>query len=122
MSFLLHLTARQLFILFFLLFCFSAVPIIGVVFELLFLVLYIGWIYEIGTSMQALLPIKNKPGTTHFKYCCVGLAVVWVGLVISEQYRSPSGPFTNNPIAVFLPCLAGALILNFYLIFSVWMF
>ncbi|MDB5122146.1 MAG: hypothetical protein JWP94_275 [Mucilaginibacter sp.] len=81
MNVFLHLKAFQLFLIFIVSALFTSSSILGRTIECLFVCIYIGWIYSIGTSMNELIPTNVRPRAAYFKASCL-LVSLWIIVII----------------------------------------
>jgi hypothetical protein len=81
MKFLLYLQPWKLFLIFFLSVIFSSNHSIGLGVCLLCWIVYTGWIYHIGITMQRLIPLSTKPGIKYFMFNCLYIQFVFIAMV-----------------------------------------
>ena len=118
MKFLLRLKSWQLFLLFVLPYFLTSVPVVGIVFLLIWTVSYVGWIYAIGTTMYDLLPLeKNKLWINHFKYCCILYGVAIIAIFMLSGLLGSTDFMNKYPIDLFI-----VLPVSIYIAFSIYMF
>jgi phosphotransferase system glucose/maltose/N-acetylglucosamine-specific IIC component len=76
------------------------------------------WIYAIGVKMNALMPVKIRPGVMSFRIHCILLVIVAVFMYNDLHYLvSLTGGHRYELVVIIAFTL-----IYFYLLFSVWMF
>ncbi|MCO5945719.1 hypothetical protein [Mucilaginibacter flavidus] len=118
MDFLLRLKHWQLFLLMTVPSYFTTFLDSAGIWNFVFFVFYIGWIYTIGMKMNSFLPSDIRPGTKLFKVHClllVGITLFAYNLSAYSQFS----PFDSIYNAVFFTCF---LLILIYLQLSIWMF
>jgi hypothetical protein len=116
-NFLIRLKPWQLFLLFIVPYFFSSVTYLSIVTMPIWISAYIGWIYSIGVTMHALIPNKNKPNVTYFKYCCALLACTLIAIMVFSGLLGETNFMMKYPIDLFI-----IFPIYIFLCFSVWMF
>ncbi|NCD71390.1 hypothetical protein [Mucilaginibacter agri] len=75
---LLKLKAGHLFLLFILFQLIYEQASFSSLIQFIALLIYIGWIYSIGSYMHGLIPPKLRPGITYFRVSCLFIIFLWV--------------------------------------------
>jgi hypothetical protein len=113
MRFLLNLKSWQLFLIFLLSSIFSMFPYIGWIVNLTFLLIYIGWVYSIGSAMHNVIPKHLRPNISYFNFCC--LILVFAVLLLSVYVDYIGQDYTDDQfwwIEASIVCLMG---IGFYI-------
>ncbi len=86
MEFLLRLKSWQLFVLVFIPAMIPGDTLWGSI-SAFWVVVYIGWIYAIGSSMNKLIPEKVRPQASYFKFSCLFILIAVFGILLTGGYK-----------------------------------
>jgi len=91
----------------------------GICFFLLWTGVYIGWIYSIGKTMNALMPDKIRPNIKYFNFYCTG-SVTMLFIMVALTYFNSTLYKLEDPIRIGIT--VALTLFYFFLFFSMWMF
>ncbi len=115
MKFLLYLKPWKLFFIFFICMILSCSPSFGTAAELVFWVMYTGWVYHIGVTMHGLIPPSVRPKISYFKFNCLFIqfiALLFVFVTLIATVFNISIPNLSDNIR--------SITLGIYLGYSIW--
>lgn len=110
MKFLLNLKAWQLFVILFVGIISSSDSSYGLYISMFFFIIYVSWIYQIGTTMYNLIPVQSRPGIRYFKFSCLFMLFPSILSQIFYVYLIqfiPQKDSIEPIISIIISCYAG---------------
>jgi hypothetical protein len=116
MKFLLRLKSWQLFLLL-LIPCFAPGGyLIGKILNSFWVIMYVGWVYEIGVAMHSLIPPKLQPKAVYFKLACLYVIIAFISLAFFSNFFLSVSPDKNSQLFVlFLALMLTVIGASFYI-------